>query len=106
MTKGGVFQTNGICPIKFYLPEFSTQERVKWNFHADNSKHMTKNRYDVILGRDLLEQLPSDVKFSDRTMSWQETTIPVKKGDEPDDQNINEIVEQRCETGHLHEEVT
>jgi hypothetical protein len=25
MTKGGIFQTNGICPVKFYLPEFSTQ---------------------------------------------------------------------------------
>jgi hypothetical protein len=55
-----------VCPVKFCLPEFSTQKCVKWNFHVDNSKHMTKNRYDVILGRDLLEQLPSDVKFSDR----------------------------------------
>jgi hypothetical protein len=40
MTKGGVFQTNGICPVKFYLPEFSTQECIKWNFHVDNSKHI------------------------------------------------------------------
>jgi hypothetical protein len=75
MTKGGIFQTNGICPVKFYLPEFSTQECVKWNFHVNNSKHMTKNHYDMILGRDLLEQLPLDIKFSDRTMSWQEATI-------------------------------
>jgi hypothetical protein len=103
MTKGGVFQTNGICPVKFYLPEFSTQECVNWNFHVDNSKHMTKNCYDVILGRDLLEQLPLDVKFSDRTMQWQEATIPTKKADELDNQNINETVEQCYETGHLHE---
>jgi hypothetical protein len=48
-------------------------------FHADNSKHMTASRCDVILGRDLLEQLPLDVKFPDRTMPWQEATIPVKK---------------------------
>jgi hypothetical protein len=102
MTKGGIFQTNGICPVKFHLPEFSTQECVKWNVHVDNSKHITKNRYDVILGRDLLEQLPPDVKFSDRTMSWQETTIPMKKADELDHQNINETVEQCYETGHLH----
>ena len=84
MTKSGVFQTNGICPVKFYLPEFSTQECINWNFHVDNSKHITKNRYDVILGRDLLEQLPLDIKFSDRTMSWQEATIPMKKADELD----------------------
>jgi hypothetical protein len=103
MTKGGIFQTIGICPVKFYLPDFSAQECVKWNFHADNSKHIAKNCYDVILGRDLLEQLPSDIKFSDRTMSWQEATIPMKKADELDDQNVNETVEQCCETGHLHE---
>jgi hypothetical protein len=36
----------------------------------------------VILGRDLLEQSPSDIKFSDRTMPWQEATIPMKKADE------------------------
>jgi hypothetical protein len=29
MTKGGLFKTNGMCPIKFYLPEFSTQESIK-----------------------------------------------------------------------------
>jgi hypothetical protein len=29
MTKGGLSKTNGMCPIKFYLPEFSTQESIK-----------------------------------------------------------------------------
>jgi hypothetical protein len=57
----------------------------------------------MILGRDLLEQLPLDIKFSDRTMSWQEVTIPMKKADELDYQNINETVKQCYETGHLHE---
>jgi hypothetical protein len=32
ITKGGLFVTSGICPIKLYLPEFSTQECVKWDF--------------------------------------------------------------------------
>jgi hypothetical protein len=36
-------------------------------------------------------------------MSWQETTIPMKKADELDNQNVNEIVEQCYETGHLHQ---
>jgi hypothetical protein len=35
-------------------------------------------------------------------MSWQEATIPMKKADELNNQNINEIVEQCYETGHLH----
>ena len=102
-TKGGLFETNGICPAKFYLPEFSTQECVKWNFHVDTTKRATKSRYDMIIGRDLLEQLPLDIKFSDKTMSWQGITIPMKLADELDSQNINEIVEQCYETGHLHD---
>jgi hypothetical protein len=44
MTKGGIFKTNGTCPIKFYLPEFSTQEVIKWKFHVDNSKQTVKSR--------------------------------------------------------------
>jgi hypothetical protein len=103
MTKGGLFQTNGVCPARFCLPEFPTQECVKWKFHVDDSKRVGKNRNDMILGRDLLEQLPLDVKFSDGTVTWQEVTIPMKDVDESDNENINEIVEQCYETGHLGE---
>jgi hypothetical protein len=34
MTKGGLFQTNGVCPVRLYLSKFSTQECVKWKFHV------------------------------------------------------------------------
>jgi hypothetical protein len=90
-------------PVKFYLPEFSTQEAIKWKFHVDNSKQIVKNRYHVTIGRDLLERLPFDVKFSDQTLTWQEVTIPMKTVDETDTQNINEIVEQCYETGHIND---
>ncbi len=69
MTKGGLFKTNGICPIKFYLPEFSTQECIKWKFHIDNSIQTVKSHYDVMIGRDRLEQLPLDIEFSDKTLT-------------------------------------
>jgi hypothetical protein len=36
----------------------------------------------MIIGRDLLEQLPLDIKFSDQSLSWQEVTIPMKTTDE------------------------
>jgi hypothetical protein len=102
MTKGGPFQTNCVCPANLCPPEFSTQECVEWKFHADNSKHVGKSRYDMILGRNLSEQLPLDVKLSDDgTATWQAVTISVKIVDESDDQNVNEIVEQCHETGHL-----
>jgi hypothetical protein len=84
MTKGGLFKTSGICPRKFYSPEFSTQECIKWKFHIDNSIQTVKSCYDMIIGRDLLEQLPVDIKFFDQTLSWQEVSIPMKAVDELD----------------------
>jgi hypothetical protein len=92
MTKGGPFQTHGVCPVKLHPPKLSTQERVK--FHVDSSTNATKSRCNVITGRDLSEQLPSDVKFSDKTSSWQEVTVPVKLVDQPDKRNICETVER------------
>jgi hypothetical protein len=103
MTKGGLFKTTGICSIKFYLPEFSTQESIKWKFHVDTSIQTVKSRYDMIIGRDLLQELPLDIKFSDQTLSWQEVTIPMKISDEINGQNINEIVEQCYESTCMNE---
>jgi hypothetical protein len=82
MTKGGLYKTSGIYPIEFYLPKFSTQECMKWKFHIHNSIQTVKSRYYMIIGRDLLEQLPLDIKFSDQSLSWQEVTIPMKTTDE------------------------
>jgi hypothetical protein len=41
MAKGGLFKTNGICSIKLYLPEFSTQESIKLKFHIDTSRRLS-----------------------------------------------------------------
>jgi hypothetical protein len=102
MMKGGLFKTNSICPIKFYLPEFPTQECIKWKFHIKNSTKMVKSRYNMIIGRDLLEQLPLDIKFSNQTLSWQDVSIPMKTMDELlDKQNMNEIIEQCYESVHI-----
>jgi hypothetical protein len=62
-----------------------------------------KSHYDMIIGLDLLEQLPLDIKFSDRTLSWQEVTIPMKTMEELNKQNIDEIVKQCYESVHLGE---
>jgi hypothetical protein len=103
MTKSGLFKTKWYLSNKVYLPEFSTQECIKWKFHIDNSIQKVKSRYDMIIRCDLLEQLPIDIKFSDQTLSWQEVTFPMKTIDELDQQNINKIVEQCYESVHLNE---
>jgi hypothetical protein len=91
------------APSNSVCPNFSTQEAIKWEFHVDNSKQTVKNRCHMMTGRDLSEQLPLDVKFSDQTLTWQEVTIPMKTVDESDAQNTNEIVEQCHQTGHTND---
>jgi uncharacterized protein YqgV (UPF0045/DUF77 family) len=85
------------------LPEFSTQEATKWKFHAYSSKQTANSHCHVTMGQDLSEQLPPDVKFSKQTPTWQEVTVPMKTVDESDTQDVNEIVEQCHESGHMSE---
>ena len=42
--------------------------------------HVTDNHmnYDMIIGRDLLEELGIDLKFSTKTIAWQHREIPMK----------------------------
>jgi len=39
--------------VQFMLPELSETKLIKWNMHIVDSKSMN---YDIIVGRDMLEQ--------------------------------------------------
>jgi hypothetical protein len=55
----------------------------------------------MIIGQDLLEQLPFDIKISDQTLSWQDVTILMKALDKLNKQNIKKVVEQCYESVRL-----
>jgi hypothetical protein len=78
-TKGGTFSTSARCAVPFFIVDFSTQKRVIWNFHVDNSIKSTKSGYDMIIGRDLLTKLGIDIKFSSNTLKWEDTEIPMRE---------------------------
>ena len=77
-TKSGSFSTNEICPIRFMLPAFHTDKVVEWNAYVDAQYSSTKPKYDLIIGRDLMEEIELDLRFSDMTMTWHGATIPMK----------------------------
>ena len=56
--------TRGKVLSQFTLPELHDNRVVEWEFHV------TKNlaTYDMILGRDMLEDLGIDIQFSDHTL--------------------------------------
>ena len=72
--------------------EITTTYRTKTTFclpELDPSKIITKqmvvctkpSTYDMIIGRDILEELGIDIKFSTHTIQWGEREIPMKDKD-------------------------
>ena len=61
-TQASSITTNLKVKIDFTLPKLSETKTVIWNCHAYGS---SKGRYAMILGRDLLSTLESNIKLSD-----------------------------------------
>ena len=57
--------TNLKVKIDFTLPGISATKIVTWNCHVD---HSSKRIYDMILGRDILTVLGSNIKLSDHVI--------------------------------------
>ena len=56
--------------VNFTLDEFGRSTTIRHRFDLDESKDGIG--YDMILGRDLLQQLNIDVRFSDKTIKWED----------------------------------
>ena len=76
-TAAGVVTTNKRTKINFNLPEFFEGRVIEWPAHI--CKNTT--RYDMILGRDLLEELGMDISFSKHTVTWDSVSVPMKDVD-------------------------
>jgi len=77
-TKAGTFTTNRKVKLKFLLPEFNQTKEISWTCHMDDATPANTTRYDMIIGRDLLQALGFIIDFHDHTMTWDEATIPMK----------------------------
>jgi hypothetical protein len=74
-TKAGQFATNRKCRVTFTLPEFHKGRDITWTSYVDESND-THSRYDMIIGRDLLDELGMDFMFSQNIMAWDNGTPP------------------------------
>ena len=75
-TKAGTFTTNSKCPIKFSLPEFFSNRIIEWTVHVDGSD--ASHRYDIIIGRDILEELKLSFDFATHTVTWDNASVQMK----------------------------
>jgi len=73
-TNGGVFETQYELPVAFSLPEFNPHKHVEVTMSVD----ATSNNYDMILGRDCLEDMSLDILFSQNEIRWDDHSVPLR----------------------------
>ncbi len=76
-TPGGALQTSTKCKSQFTIPELHDNRLIEWNLHVTK----TLGAYDMIIGRDILTDLGIDIRFSNNTIEWDNSEIPMKDVD-------------------------
>ena len=75
-TKGGKFETFARSLISgLQFPQFTTRRSFEHEFHV--FKNEQNEKYDVIIGRDLMQNLGIDIMYSRRTFQWDDIKIPM-----------------------------
>ena len=75
---GSIFETKHIAKVQFTLPQFSTSKIITWKCAIDESDSPDSGiGYDMIIGRDLLNELGIDLSFKTKTISWDEMVVPM-----------------------------
>ena len=76
-TAAGNFVTRGTCKIQLQLPELSPTATIHTKFHVHTG---TLGNYDLIIGRELLEELGIDILYSSQQVVWptQYAELPMK----------------------------
>ena len=76
-TPGGAMKTTSKVKSQFMIPELHDNRLIDWTFHVTKSL----GSYDMIIGRDIMEELGIDLRFSDLTVNWDGHSCPFKDGD-------------------------
>ena len=75
-TAASTFTSKHSMELTITLDEFGRSTKIKHTFDLDESQNGIG--YDMIIGRDLLNQLDLDMRFSDGTMKWEDQIVPMK----------------------------
>ena len=121
-TKAGTFKTEKSCLVSICFPELHKDKHVTWKMHVDSSKQLP-SKYDIIIGRDLMQSIGIDLLFSTKEIRWEGTTVPMRDPslfknnklerleqevfqlDEVEEDFIQRITEEKYSPANLPEEV-
>ncbi len=73
-TPGGALRTTKKCQATFIIPELHDNKVISYDLHV--AKNL--GSYDMIIGRDVMEDLGIDLHFSSQEISWEGSRIPFK----------------------------
>src|SRR5688572_2187743 len=98
-TKAGNFRTTKTAKLSFTLPAFHEGRNISWTAFVDETDKLS-SRYDMIIGRDLLEELGMNFLFSTNLMKWDNASTPMLDPDLFDQDNFDELAN---ETLYMHD---
>lgn len=73
-TVSGSVTTDKTCNIQFTLPELQERRLIEWEAHV--TPHPMN--YDMIIGRDLCEELGLIIDFKKQCVTWDDISMPMK----------------------------
>ena len=74
-TAAGPMETSQKTKLQFMLPELSETKLIEWEMHVMESTTMN---YDIIIGRDILEELGIVINFKWKQITWDEVSVPMR----------------------------
>ena len=87
--------------VSFVLSELHADKTLTWEFHVDESQ---TTHYDMLIGRDLLNKVGIDLLFSQRLISWDGATAPMKDPVAFKDKSLNELATETFALDHVEED--
>ena len=76
-TAAGDFHTDGIIKAEFAIPELTPTSKVSYDLHVASNL----GAYDIILGKDILQELGIVLDFNMQIVIWNHACISMKPAD-------------------------
>ena len=74
LTAAGTYTSQGLVQLQFSMPELHHDRTIEWQFHVAENL----GAYDLIIGRDLMQELPINLHFDTMEIEWDTARIPMR----------------------------